>query len=112
MDTVDNIDVNPSSRDSRESLHGTAITLTQLPTVITPGRSKESSEYRHEVFDEDNIKMEILTLPDFYTHIALSVLPQVVATLALNADIHCFVPTVVEHQDCESENKKSGDEEN
>ena len=39
---VDNIDHNPSSTTAHDSFHGTAITLTQFPTIQFPGESQES----------------------------------------------------------------------
>ena len=66
---VDNIDYNPSSTTSKESFHGTGISLFQHPTFegegvdrnIVLAEESENGGYR-----------SVMSLPSFYTDVPLS----------------------------------------
>lgn len=60
---VDNIDHNPSSRTAKNSFHGTAISLTQHPSLDSQGQERE-----HVPHDNTPIKSKVVnSLPEFYT---------------------------------------------
>ena len=59
---VDNIDHNPSSRNAKDSWHGTAISATQHPYFINEGTARECVPYQ-----KDGLTMK--KLPDTYTMI-------------------------------------------
>ena len=58
---VDNIDHNPSSTTAHDSFHGTAITLTQFPTIQFPGESQE------RVLTDAEKQSKLSPLPQKYT---------------------------------------------
>lgn len=63
--SVDNIDHNPSSRTAKDSFHGTAISLTEHPTVDFGGIDRN-----RVVIDADMPKAKtVLDLPEAYTSI-------------------------------------------
>ena len=63
---VDNLDHNPSSTTSKDSFHGTSISLMQLPTLECPGQDRGRIVINHA-----SSTREIGPLPEEYT----SVLP-------------------------------------
>ncbi len=70
---VDNIDVDPKNRDAMGCLHGTCITLTQLPSKSIPGVERDCQKYRelvHQDCKSSNSK-KVQELPSFYTDIQL-----------------------------------------
>lgn len=60
---VDNIDHNPSSRTAKNSFHGTAISLTQHPSLDSQGEEREQVPQ-----DNTPTKSKVVnSLPEFYT---------------------------------------------
>jgi len=63
--SADNIDINPSNRDAKESLHGMRCGFTQLPTLSNMGIARSAEQYREAA----RALPEIARLPRFYTDI-------------------------------------------
>ena len=61
---VDNIDHNPSSTTSKESFHGTGISLFQHPTLNSPGQDRGVV-----VINQSSSAKRIAPLPDEYTRV-------------------------------------------
>lgn len=68
---VDNVDHNPSSRQARDSFHGTGISIVQFPTQEKPGRDPGTC-----IIDPDGPKLKsLLPLPAAFTQVPPSALP-------------------------------------
>lgn len=63
---VDNIDHNPSATTSKDSFHGTAISLNQHPTTQPSPRSDTSVNV---FFDFEDLSTKLQHLPDEYTQV-------------------------------------------
>ena len=62
---VDNIDHNTSSRSAKDTFHGTAISLTQHPTIAEPGNNRGLTA----IYDNNTSTTKIRHLPEAYTEI-------------------------------------------
>ena len=62
---IDNIDENPSHRDAHESLHGTAISLTQFPNINHTHVLRSLDNFRESSLG----KSKLSKLPQFYSNV-------------------------------------------
>ncbi len=62
---MDNIDHNPSARSSKDSFHGTAISLTQHPTMTVHGEERGVTA----TYDNTTIGTNIRPLPSLYSEV-------------------------------------------